>query len=180
MKVYERIMQVRSGRWEIGVIDDHQARPLTEEEMTEALAKLNAKPDETPAPAACDCGRHVDGEGNQIHYPPCPYAAPAGDDPLWKAGDVDLDAISKPAPADTKQGASDYPPPSDFMSHPAFVEPAPPEAARRWRCLGALARSGDNVTYRSEQLIDGKCPDCGSGVEPWPVVEDPSAGGGKA
>ena len=33
-------------------------------------------PDETPAPAACDCGRHVDGEGNQIHYPPCPYATP--------------------------------------------------------------------------------------------------------
>jgi hypothetical protein len=41
-KIYERIMQVRSGRWEIGVIEDHQARPLTEEEMQETINKLNA------------------------------------------------------------------------------------------------------------------------------------------
>jgi len=51
MKIYERIMQIRSGRWEIGVIEDHQARPLTEEEMQEAINKLNAVPSAPVQPA---------------------------------------------------------------------------------------------------------------------------------
>jgi hypothetical protein len=48
-KIYERIMQVRSGRWEIGIIEDHSARPLTESEMQEALDTLNLRASPPPA-----------------------------------------------------------------------------------------------------------------------------------
>jgi hypothetical protein len=50
--IYERIMQIRSGQWEIGIIEDHLARPLTEDEMAKAIAKLNAEAEDAATPSA--------------------------------------------------------------------------------------------------------------------------------
>jgi hypothetical protein len=49
--IYERIMQIRSGQWEIGIIEDHLARPLTEDEMAKAIAKLNAEAEDAATPS---------------------------------------------------------------------------------------------------------------------------------
>jgi hypothetical protein len=44
VKIYERILNVATRQWQVGVIEDHQARPLTDEELDAAIRKLNAPP----------------------------------------------------------------------------------------------------------------------------------------
>jgi hypothetical protein len=41
MKIYERILNVATRQWQVGIIEDHQARSLTEEELEAAIVKLN-------------------------------------------------------------------------------------------------------------------------------------------
>lgn len=51
--IYERIMNVATKQWQIGAIDNHQARPLTDEELEKAITRLNM-PDIPPASAGAE------------------------------------------------------------------------------------------------------------------------------
>jgi len=172
--------------------------PKCDIDMPNAESWNRRYPDETPEqedpPMVCkNCGasfttHSFDCPNCHEPYPDDETHAPAGDDPLWKAGDVDLDAISKSAPAGPMCNCvPDWPLAGHAPTCPLF---APPEAARRLTCTNC----GAEVSELHETTIGQKvcCIHCvfnplgcrcrygEFGVaETEPVVEDPSAGGGK-